>query len=62
MVSKIKGITDIEKLLGKKTFSDILGPYIMKPPGKPTLVHSEDKRPAISSAEQAQEDFKNDIN
>lgn len=62
MVSKIKGITDIERLLGKKTFSDILGPYIMKPPGKPTLVHSEDKRPAISSAEQAQEDFKNDIN
>ena len=60
-VHKLKGITDIEKLLGKKTFAEVLGSYVVKPPGKPTLVCSEDKRPAINSAMQAQEDFKNDI-
>ena len=61
LVHKLKGITDIEKLLGKKTFAEVLGSYVVKPPGKPTLVCSEDKRPAINSAMQAQEDFKNDI-
>lgn len=61
LVHKLKGITDIEKLLGKKTFAEVLGSYVVKPPGKPTLVCSEDKRLAINSAMQAQEDFKNDI-
>lgn len=61
LVHKLKGITDIEKLLGKKTFTEILGDCVVKPPGKPTLVHSDDKRPAINSAMQAQEDFKDDI-
>ena len=61
LVHKLKGITDIEKLLGKKTFAKILGGCVVKPPGKPTLVCSGDKRPAINSAMQAQEDFKNDI-
>ncbi len=61
LVHKLKGITDIEKLLGKKTFAEVLGSYVVKPPGKLTLVCSEDKRPAINSAMQAQEDFKNDI-
>ena len=61
LVHKLKGLTDIEKLLGKKTFAEVLGSYVVKPPGKPTLVCSEDKRPAINSAMQAQEDFKNDI-
>ena len=61
LVHKLEGITDIEKLLGKKTFAEVLGSYVVKPPGKPTLVCSEDKRPAINSAMQAQEDFKNDI-
>lgn len=61
LVHKLKGITDIEKLLGKKTFAEVLGSYVVKPPGKPTLVCSEDKRPAINSATQAQADFKNDI-
>lgn len=61
LVHKLKGITDIEKLLGKKTFAEVLGSCVVKPPGKPTLACSEDKRPAINSAMQAQEDFKNDI-
>jgi len=40
-------ITEMEKLMGKKTFSDILGALVIKPQGKPTLVPASDKRPAI---------------
>ena len=37
-----------EKLLGgKKTAAELLEPYIVKPPGKPTLALSSDPRPAI---------------
>lgn len=55
--SKIKGITDLEKLLGKKKFAEMLGDYIVKPAGKPTLVSATDKRPAIDPLEQARLDF-----
>lgn len=55
--SKIKGITDLEKLLGKKKFTEMLGDYIVKPDGKPTLVSASDKRPAINPLEQARLDF-----
>lgn len=58
---KLKGITDMEKLLGKKSFGDVLGELVVKPQGSPTLVHIEDKRPAINSAQQATDDFKNII-
>lgn len=34
---KAKGITDMEKLLGKDKFKEILGGYVEKPAGKPTL-------------------------
>lgn len=48
---KIKGITDMEKKLGgKKRFIEVLGDYIIKPPGKPTLVDESDKRPEFDSA------------
>jgi hypothetical protein len=42
----------MEKLLGKKRFSELLGEYIEKPAGKPTLVPVADKRPPINSAKQ----------
>ena len=45
---KILGITDMEKLLGKKRFSELLKPYVEKPKGKPTLVRSSDKRASIT--------------
>ena len=48
---KVKGITDMEKKLGKKRFSTILQDLIIKPAGKPALVVSEDKRPEINSVE-----------
>ena len=43
-------ITDMEKLMGKQRFTDLLGPLVHKPPGKPALVPISDKRPAITNA------------
>lgn len=43
-------LTEMEKLMGKQDFHDILGGLIVKPAGKPTLVPVSDKRPSITSA------------
>jgi len=43
-------VTEMEKLMGKQRFTDILGNLIHKPRGKPTLVPISDKRPAITNA------------
>ena len=43
-------ITEMEKLMGKQGFAEILGALIVKPAGKPTLVPVSDKRPAITAA------------
>lgn len=40
-------ITEMEKLMGKKKFGDILGCYVEKPKGKLTLVSESDKRQAV---------------
>lgn len=45
-------ITEMERLMGKAKFQEILGGLIEKPPGKPTLVPLADKRPAINWAKQ----------
>ena len=47
---KLKGITDMEKLVGKKKFPEVLGELVIKPTGKPTLVPESDKREEINSA------------
>ena len=57
---KLKTLTDIEKMIGKKEFSEISDGLIVKAPGKPTLVSENDKRPAIGFS-QAVEDFSKDI-
>lgn len=55
------GITDMEKLLGKKKFTAILGGLVEKPKGKPTLVPISDKRKAINLTNTAEADFKEEI-
>lgn len=54
---KLYGITAMEKNLGKKIFTELLGEFITKPAGKPTLVEESDKRPAINGTESAKADF-----
>ncbi|MEQ2464640.1 DUF2800 domain-containing protein [Niallia hominis] len=41
-------LTEMQKLMGKKKFEQILGGLIHKPPGKPMLVPNSDKRPAMN--------------
>ena len=55
---KLLRITQMEKFLGKKKTAELIGDFIEKPAGKPTLVPESDKRPAINSAENAAKDFK----
>ncbi|MBK8156307.1 MAG: DUF2800 domain-containing protein [Streptococcus sp.] len=50
-------MTEMQKLMGKTKFEEILGNLIYKPPGKPTLVPKSDKRPAMNVA-----DAKNEFN
>lgn len=47
---KPKSLSELEKLLGKKDFAATVGDYVIKPPGKPTLVPETDKRPPYSPA------------
>ena len=49
-------ITEMEKLMGKKTFAEVLGGLVVKPKGKPTLVPASDRRPAITTTG-AKQDF-----
>ena len=47
---KLLGLTEMTKMLGKKQFDSLLGGFIEKPAGKPTLVPVADKRPELSVA------------
>ena len=53
---KLKGIGELEKLVGK-SLSDILGELIIKTEGKPSLVPASDRRRALDPTTSAAEDF-----
>lgn len=53
------GITEMQKLMGKKNFDTILGSLVYKPQGKITLVPESDKREAIHKST-ASADFQED--
>lgn len=55
---KLKGLTDLTKLLGKADFETVVGPYVIKPEGKPTLASIDDPRPSIK--EKHKDDFQNE--
>lgn len=50
-------LAQVEKLVGKKDFQESVGDYVVKKPGKPTLVTESDKRPAITNKVTAAEAF-----
>jgi len=52
------GITEMEKLLGKKRFQELLADLIEKPGGKPTLVPDSDKRKPMTFNNTAEDDFR----
>lgn len=56
--SNLKGIGELETLLGKNNFKNVLGKYVKIPKGAPTLVPDTDKRVSFGSAADA---FKNII-
>ncbi|MBQ3426612.1 MAG: DUF2800 domain-containing protein, partial [Clostridia bacterium] len=51
------GITDMEKLMGKKRFRELLSDYIVKPKGKLTLVPVSDKREEVITLSEFKEEI-----
>ncbi len=47
---KPKSLSELEKMLGKKSFAELLGGLVMKPKGAPTLVPASDPREGYNSA------------
>ena len=58
---RLIGITAMERLMGKRAFTETLGDLVIKPEGKPTLVPESDKRPALHRVSAAT-DFTNTNN
>lgn len=48
-------LTEFEKMMGKKKFAEVLGEYVVKPPGKLVLVPESDPRPAVDLSTAADE-------
>lgn len=47
----LEGITNLEKVVGKKRFAELAEGLVVKPQGKPVLVTEDDKRPELNSVE-----------
>ena len=53
--TEMKSLSEIEKMMGKKRFAEVLGGYVLKPPGKLALVPLDDPRPAVDNTTAADE-------
>lgn len=53
-------LAKVEKVVGKATFNELVGEYVVKNPGKPTLVTESDKRESITNVTKADDVFKED--
>lgn len=51
--TSLLGVGDLEKRMGRKAFRDILGKYVIKPTGAPTLVPESDPRKPYTDAASA---------
>lgn len=58
---ELEGITNLQKVLGKKGIAEYLEAYIDEPEGKPTLVPDSDKRPAINTVETMMNEFDDEV-
>ena len=58
---ELEGITNLQKVLGKKGVTEYLEAFIDKPEGKPTLVPDSDKRPAINTVETMMNEFDDEV-
>ena len=58
---ELEGITNLQKVLGKRAVAKYLEAYIDKPEGKPTLVPDSDKRPAINTVETMMNEFDDEV-
>ena len=56
---ELRGITDLERLVGKKNFATLLGDLVERQPGKPTLAPDTDPRASFNPATSAESDFGN---
>lgn len=50
-------LAQVEKMIGKKDFQESVGEFVIKKPGKPTLVKESDKRQAVTNKVTAAEAF-----
>jgi hypothetical protein len=54
---EMQGISTLERIVGKKLFTDLCGEYLVKPTGKLTMAEDNDRRPAVSTLAIAQNEF-----
>lgn len=52
---QLKSVAQIEKAVGKRAYTEVVDPFVVKPLGKPTLVPEYDPRDAITDATRAEE-------
>ena len=50
-------LTEFEKMMGKKKFNELLGDYVVKPPGKLALVPDDDPRPPVDLENKPDQEF-----
>ena len=50
-------LTEFEKMMGKKKFAELLGDYVVKPPGKLALVPENDPRPSVDLSSTPDQEF-----
>jgi len=55
--SSLIGITEMEKLMGKKNFGKVLGDLVIKPKGKPKLAPESDEKPAFDVKKSIKDEF-----